>query len=65
MGIVAPIVTGFIVLKTGSLSSAFVVRGVVLIVGMFSYVFVLGRIEPVPDLTQKSRHSPYRKSDPD
>jgi MFS transporter, ACS family, D-galactonate transporter len=52
MGVVAPIVTGFIVLKTGSFSSAFVVAGVVLIVGIFSYVFVLGRIEPVPDLVE-------------
>ncbi len=53
MGIVAPIVTGFIVLKTGSFSSAFVVAGVVLIIGIFSYVFVLGRIEPVPDLVEE------------
>lgn len=50
MGIVSPIVTGFIVLETGSFSSAFIVAGVVLMVGIVSYVFVLGRIEPVPDL---------------
>ena len=50
MGVVSPIVTGFIVLETGSFSSAFVVAGVVLLVGIVSYVFVLGRIEPVPDL---------------
>ncbi len=50
MGVVSPIVTGFIVLATGSFSSAFLVAGVVLIVGIFFYVFVLGRIEPVPDL---------------
>jgi ACS family D-galactonate transporter-like MFS transporter len=50
MGIVAPIVTGFIVLETGSFSSAFIVAGVVLLIGIVSYVFVLGRIEPVPDL---------------
>ncbi len=55
MGIVAPIVTGFIVLETGSFSSAFVVAGVVLMVGIFSYVFILGRIEPVPDLAQGAR----------
>jgi MFS transporter, ACS family, D-galactonate transporter len=53
MGVVAPIVTGFIVLETGSFSSAFVVAGVVLIVGIFSYIFVLGRIEPVPDLVEQ------------
>ena len=50
MGITSPIVTGFIVLKTGSFSSAFVVAGVVLVIGIFFYVFVLGRIEPVPAL---------------
>ncbi len=54
IGIVAPIVTGFIVLETGSFSSAFVVAGVVLAVGIVSYVFVLGRIEPVPDLAADS-----------
>ncbi len=50
MGVVSPIVTGFIVLETGSFSSAFIVAGVVLLVGIVSYIFVLGRIEPVPDL---------------
>ena len=57
MGIVAPIVTGFIVLETGSFSSAFVVAGVVLMVGIISYVFVLGRIEPVPDLDQQPKQA--------
>jgi ACS family D-galactonate transporter-like MFS transporter len=55
MGITSPIVTGFIVLKTGSFSSAFVVAGVVLVIGIFFYVFVLGRIEPVPDLVLQPR----------
>lgn len=50
MGVISPTVTGFIVLETGSFSSAFVVAGVVLLIGIVSYVFVLGRIEPVPDL---------------
>ena len=55
MGIISPIVTGFIVLKTGSFSSAFVVAGVVLVIGIFFYVCVLGRIEPVPDLVLQAR----------
>jgi MFS transporter, ACS family, D-galactonate transporter len=58
MGIVSPIITGFIVLETGSFSSAFVVAGVVLLVGIVSYVFVLGRIEPVPDLREPHRPVP-------
>ncbi|HQT47489.1 MAG TPA: MFS transporter [Acidocella sp.] len=48
MGVVAPIVTGMIVGATQSFANAFLVAGVVLIVGIFSYVFVLGRIEPIP-----------------
>ncbi|HVJ35467.1 MAG TPA: MFS transporter [Terriglobia bacterium] len=48
MGVIAPIVTGFIVGATQSFSNAFLVAGVVLIVGIVSYVFVLGRIEPIP-----------------
>jgi sugar phosphate permease len=60
MGVVAPIVTGFIVLKTGTFSSAFVVAGVVLVVGIFFYVFVLGRIEPVTDLVELRKPVPVR-----
>ncbi len=52
MGVVAPIVTGFIVLETGSFSSAFIVAGVVLMVGIGSYVFLLGTIKPIPDLPE-------------
>jgi MFS-type transporter involved in bile tolerance (Atg22 family) len=55
MGIIAPIITGFIVLETNSFSSAFVVAGVVLLIGIVSYVFVLGRIEPVPDLIERGK----------
>jgi sugar phosphate permease len=49
MGAVAPIVTGFIVGSTKSFSIAFVVAGVVLLIGMVSFVFLLGRIEPLPE----------------
>jgi len=49
MGAVAPAVTGFLVGATNSFSSAFMVAGVVLLVGIFSYVVVLGRIEPIPE----------------
>ncbi len=58
MGIVAPIVTGFIVLESGSFDAAFVVAGLVLAVGIVCYVFVLGRIEPVPDLEPECVHGP-------
>ena len=49
MGAVAPAATGFMVGATNSFASAFLVAGVVLLVGIVSYVFVLGRIEPIPE----------------
>jgi len=48
MGAVAPIVTGYIVGSTQSFTNAFLVAGVVLLVGMASFVFLLGKIEPLP-----------------
>ena len=49
MGAVAPIVTGYIVVVTNSFSGAFLVAGLALLVGIFAYVVLLGRIEPVPE----------------
>ena len=49
MGVAAPVVTGFIVGLTHSFAGAFLVAGVVLVVGIFAYVVVLGRIEPIPE----------------
>ena len=49
MGAIAPAVTGFIVGATNSFSIAFLVAGIVLLVGIFFFVVVLGRIEPIPD----------------
>jgi MFS family permease len=50
MGAVAPLATGFIVTLTGSFGGAFLVAGIALVVGIFAYVVLLGRIEPIPDL---------------
>ena len=49
MGAVPQAVTGVLVGATNSFSVAFLVAGVVLIIGIFSYVVVLGRIEPIPE----------------
>ena len=49
MGVGAPVITGFIVGLTHSFAGAFLVAGVVLLVGIFAYVVILGRIEPVPE----------------
>jgi MFS family permease len=48
-GIAAPIATGYIYGATNSFSWAFVVATLFLLVGIAGYVFLLGRIEPIPD----------------
>ncbi len=47
-GVAAPAVTGFAVERTGNFVWAFVITGVISILGAASWVFVLGRVEPVP-----------------
>jgi sugar phosphate permease len=49
MGAAAPIVTGVIVGATNSFTNAFFVAGVILVVGIVCFAFVLGKIEPIPD----------------
>jgi ACS family D-galactonate transporter-like MFS transporter len=49
MGVAAPIVTGILVGASQSFASAFMVAGVVLLVGIFAFVVLLGRIEPIPE----------------
>ena len=49
MGIAAPIVTGYIVAGTSSFANAFVTAAVVLVIGIIAYVFILGKIEPIPE----------------
>jgi ACS family D-galactonate transporter-like MFS transporter len=49
MGVAAPIVTGILVGASQSFTSAFMVAGVVLLVGIFAFVVLLGRIEPIPE----------------
>jgi hypothetical protein len=49
MGVVAPITTGYIVGPTHSFTGAFLTAGIVLVVGIVAYVFILGRLEPIAD----------------
>jgi MFS family permease len=49
MGIAAPLATGYIVAVTNSFSGAFLAAAIVLLVGIAAYIFLLGRIEPIPD----------------
>jgi ACS family D-galactonate transporter-like MFS transporter len=48
-GIAAPIVTGYVVQATHSFSWAFVAATIFLFVGIAGYVFLLGRIDPIPE----------------
>jgi ACS family D-galactonate transporter-like MFS transporter len=45
----APIVTGYIVAITHSFAAAFVTATVILLLGIVGYIFLLGRIEPIPE----------------
>ena len=48
-GIAAPIVTGYVVKATNSFSWAFAAATIFLLMGIAGYVFLLGRIEPIPE----------------
>jgi dipeptide/tripeptide permease len=45
---VAPIVTGYLVTARHSFTWAFGVCAIYLLIGISAYIFLLGRIEPVP-----------------
>ncbi len=57
MGGVAPALTGFIVGGTHSFDNAFWVAGAVIFAGILSIIFVLGRIEPIPDPAEERRRT--------
>ena len=57
MGIAAPIVTGYIVGATSSFSDAFLVAGGVLLLGILSYVFLLGDITTLPSTDEHGGRS--------
>jgi sugar phosphate permease len=48
----APIITGYIVSATHSFASAFVTATVILLLGIFGYAVLLGRLEPIPEPRQ-------------
>ena len=52
MGIAAPIATGYVLSSTHSFSGAFLIAGIVLLIGVASFVLLLGRIEPIPEPSQ-------------
>lgn len=46
-GVVAPVVTGFVVQRSGHFLSAFVITCMVCVLGACSWMFVVGRVEPM------------------
>ncbi len=48
-GVIAPVVTGFLVASYNSFGPAFGVAALLLAVGVCSYIFLLGRIEKIPE----------------
>jgi MFS transporter, ACS family, D-galactonate transporter len=46
-GFIAPISTGFLIKITHSYTSAFVCAGFAMLAGIFSYVFIIGKVEPM------------------
>jgi MFS transporter, ACS family, D-galactonate transporter len=48
-GVLAPMITGWLVARTNSFGVAFAVAAVILGIGVCSYLFLLGRIEQVPE----------------
>ena len=51
-GICAPIITGYLVAARQSFAWAFGVAAIYLLIGIAGYIFLLGRIEPMPAETQ-------------
>ena len=48
-GLAAPIATGYFAGPTNSFSRAFAAAAVILVIGICGYLFLLGKIEPVPE----------------
>jgi hypothetical protein len=50
--IAAPVITGYLYSHTHSFVIAFSVPAIYLVAGIVGYVFLLGRIEPIPTPTR-------------
>ncbi len=46
-GFFAPIITGYIIAVSGSYMSAFVIAGILMVLGVFSYVVLVGKVETI------------------
>ncbi len=46
-GIIAPLVTGLLISRTGSYIPGFILAAVVLVTGLLAYWFIVGELKPV------------------
>ena len=53
-GVLAPVVTGYLVGSSQSFRRPFLVAAAVLVAGIFSYIFLLGKIEMIPGPSESS-----------
>jgi MFS family permease len=56
-GICAPIVTGYLAGPANSFASAFAVSAAILLLGIAAYIFLLGKIEPLPEPPRQSKRA--------
>jgi nitrate/nitrite transporter NarK len=45
-GVLAPLLTGFLISRTGSYAPGFALAAIVLLAGIFFYWFIVGKLEP-------------------
>lgn len=53
-GLIAPVLTGFLIQKTHSYHSAFVLAGLSMLAGILCYLFLIGKVEPLKFDTNES-----------
>jgi MFS transporter, ACS family, D-galactonate transporter len=58
VGIIAPILAGYIADRTGGFAINFLIAGAVLLLGIAAYLLMLGKIEQLPSPMEKSRPAP-------
>ncbi|WP_353228063.1 MFS transporter [Novosphingobium sp.] len=60
-GIVAPILTGMIIDRTGSFSLAFVAAAVIGVVGLLAWIFLVRRVEPIDWVDAGQSYNPIAR----
>jgi MFS family permease len=58
VGIIAPIVAGYVADRTGGFAINFLIAGAVLLLGIAAYLLMLGKIEQLPSPMEKRSSAP-------